>query len=214
MDRKGHFCLLKPGRLQSIGSQRLEGKTDSKPALAVQCGEGDGEGREGPWGQRDGLLTYLWGHRSVVISHGFCNKRSHMEWLKTTESHSLAVREARSRNSVLGGPYSLPELPVSVHPSSRGSGHPRFCGWISPISVCRVTFLPPLCVYTIRKRDCIWASQVALVVKNPAASAGDIRDTGSISGSERSPGGGHGSPLQYSGLENPHGQRSLVGYSP
>ena len=28
------------------------------------------------------------------------------------------------------------------------------------------------------------------------------------------PGGGHGNPLQYSCLENPHGQRSLVGYSP
>ena len=44
------------------------------------------------------------------------------------------------------------------------------------------------------------ASQVALVVKNPLANAGD---TGSIPGSERSPGGGHGSPLQYSCLENP-----------
>ena len=30
----------------------------------------------------------------------------------------------------------------------------------------------------------------------------------------RSPGGGHGNPLQYTGLENPHGQRSLVGHSP
>ena len=30
----------------------------------------------------------------------------------------------------------------------------------------------------------------------------------------RSPGGGHGNPLQFSCLENPHGQRSLAGYSP
>ena len=30
----------------------------------------------------------------------------------------------------------------------------------------------------------------------------------------RAPGGGHGDPLQYSCLENSHGQRSLVGYSP
>ena len=52
------------------------------------------------------------------------------------------------------------------------------------------------------------------VVKNPPANAGDIRDTGSIPGLGRSPGGGHGNPLQYSCLENPHGQRSLVGYSP
>ena len=57
-------------------------------------------------------------------------------------------------------------------------------------------------------------SQVALVVKNPPANAGDIRDLGSISGSGRSPGGEHGNPLQYSCLENPRGQRSLEGYSP
>ena len=40
------------------------------------------------------------------------------------------------------------------------------------------------------------------------------RDLGSIPGLGRSPGGGHGNPLQYSCLENPHGQRSLAGYSP
>ena len=45
--------------------------------------------------------------------------------------------------------------------------------------------------------------QVALVVKNLPANAGDLRDAGLISGSERSPGGGHGSPLQYSCLVNP-----------
>ena len=39
-------------------------------------------------------------------------------------------------------------------------------------------------------------------------------DTSSIPGLGRSPGGGHGNPLQYSHLENPHGQRSLSGYSP
>ena len=41
------------------------------------------------------------------------------------------------------------------------------------------------------------------VVKNPPANAGDIRDTVSIPGSGRSPGGGHGNPPQYSCLENP-----------
>ena len=58
------------------------------------------------------------------------------------------------------------------------------------------------------------ASQVAPVVKNPPDKAGDIRAVGSIPGLGRSPGGGHVNPLQYSCLENPHGQRSLVGYSP
>ena len=47
------------------------------------------------------------------------------------------------------------------------------------------------------------ASQVAVVVKNLPASAGDIRDAGSILGSGRSPGGGNGHSLQYSCLGNP-----------
>ena len=41
-----------------------------------------------------------------------------------------------------------------------------------------------------------------LVVKNPPASAGDVKDTGSILSSGRSPGGGHGNSLQYSCPEN------------
>ena len=48
------------------------------------------------------------------------------------------------------------------------------------------------------------ASQVVLVIKkNPPASAGDVRDVGLIPGFGRSPGGGHGNPLQYACLENP-----------
>ena len=41
------------------------------------------------------------------------------------------------------------------------------------------------------------------MVENPAANAGDIKDMGSIPGLGRSPGRGHGNPLQYSRLENP-----------
>ena len=48
-----------------------------------------------------------------------------------------------------------------------------------------------------------WASQVVLVVKSLPANAGDIRDMGLIPVSGRSPGGGHGNPLQYPCLENP-----------
>ena len=48
-------------------------------------------------------------------------------------------------------------------------------------------------------------------VRNLSAMWGDLN---SILGLGRSPGGGHGNPLQYSCLENPHGQRSLVGCSP
>ena len=44
---------------------------------------------------------------------------------------------------------------------------------------------------------------MALVVKNPPADAGDIRDADSIPGSGKLPGGGNGNPLQDSCLENP-----------
>ena len=47
---------------------------------------------------------------------------------------------------------------------------------------------------------------MALVVKNPPANAGDIRDTGSIPRLGKSPGGGHDNPLQYSCLETPTGR--------
>ena len=47
--------------------------------------------------------------------------------------------------------------------------------------------------------------------KGSAFKTGDL---GSIPEPGRSPGGQHGNPLQYSCLENPHGQRSLVGYIP
>ena len=60
----------------------------------------------------------------------------------------------------------------------------------------------------------IGASQVALVVKNLPANAGDIRDVGSVPGLGRFPAGGHGSPFQYSCLKESHGQRSLAGYGP
>ena len=49
----------------------------------------------------------------------------------------------------------------------------------------------------------LWASQVVLVVKNPPAKAGNIRDMTSIPGTGRSPGEGHGNSLQYSYPENP-----------
>ena len=53
------------------------------------------------------------------------------------------------------------------------------------------------------------------MVKNLPADPEDTRDDrGSIPGSGRFPGGGHSNSLQYSCLENPHGQRSLAGYSP
>ena len=53
-------------------------------------------------------------------------------------------------------------------------------------------------------------SKMMLVIKKSLASAGDKRDMGLIPGSGRSPGGGHGNPLQYSCLENPMDRRATV----
>ena len=55
---------------------------------------------------------------------------------------------------------------------------------------------------------------MAVVVKYPPANADRLRDMDLIPRLGRSPGGGHGNPLQYACLGNPHGQRNLVGYSP
>ena len=60
--------------------------------------------------------------------------------------------------------------------------------------------------------DQIGAFQVALVVKNLLANAGEVTDEGSNPGSGRSPRGGHGNPLVFLPGES-HGQRSLEGYS-
>ena len=66
------------------------------------------------------------------------------------------------------------------------------------------SFFMPMILQTSVRHQCsefswlprdLWASQVALVVKNPPASAGDFRDSGSTPVLGRSPGGGHGNPL-------------------
>ena len=94
----------------------------------------------------------------------------------TTNQHSLGQREG----------VDLRLSPVS------GSG------WSSPpAALC--SHLP---LQLGRGQGSLRASQVVLVVKNPAATAGDIRDGASTPGLGRSPGGGHGNPLQYSYLEN------------
>ena len=56
----------------------------------------------------------------------------------------------------------------------------------------------------------MWGLPGGSVSKESPYNTGDL---GSISGLVRSPGGGHGNPLQYSCLENPHGQKSLAGCS-
>ena len=59
-----------------------------------------------------------------------------------------------------------------------------------------------------------WAFQVVLVVKNPPANAGEVREVGSIPRSGRFLGGGRGNPRLVFFPGESHGDRSLVGYSP
>ena len=89
--------------------------------------------------------------------------------------------------------------------------------WINPVlNTEAYQGLPGKVVTTLVYSECIrgnklinhvtsWASQEALVVKNPSVDAGDIRDRCLIPGSGTSPGGGHDNPLQYSFLGNPMG---------
>ena len=62
--------------------------------------------------------------------------------------------------------------------------------------------------FTFTFKELKWASQVALVVKNLPANAGDIKDSDLSPVLGRFPGGGHGNPLQYSCLENPMDRRA------
>ena len=76
--------------------------------------------------------------------------------------------------------------------------------WFKVVWKLYFSFDPTLNLKPLQKIKSIytWAPQVALVVKNPPANAGAIRDVGLISELGRAPEGGHGNPLQYSCLEN------------
>ena len=80
---------------------------------------------------------------------------------------------------------------------TQGAAYVRHSGLCLPGSVSQM-FTSVFAIVTI----ITGASQVATMVKNPPANAGNIRDSGSIRGSGRSPRGGRGHLLQYSCLEN------------
>ena len=90
------------------------------------------------------------------------------------------------------------------------------------------TFLARSCLQDVQGRPGIWGLKfpwrrdrlpTPVFLGFPGGSDGkesacNMGDLGLIPRLGRSPGGGHGNPLQYSCPENPHGQRSLSGYSP
>ena len=86
--------------------------------------------------------------------------------------------------------------------------HTSLCPWLTDLGSC--TFKTTVTNIVISSSSSIKSagnqygtSQVVLVVKNPPANAGHVRDLALNPGLGRTPGGGHGNPLQYSCLENP-----------
>ena len=75
----------------------------------------------------------------------------------------------------------------------------RAGGILSSLSVSHTPFVSNLLTADNFEQSCQvdWVSQMALMLKNPSANAGDIKDMGSIPGLGRSPGGGHGNPLGW-----------------
>ena len=140
----------------------------------------------GPW-EDEGL------ERVGSGSYRWELKFSHQPSRKTENCFLCPKSFCLKRNPV----FSLPQILLTGQHCPPAGQPDSF-----PFQLCRVPVLPrPM-------------TNMVLVVKNLLVNAGDIREAGSVPGSKRSPVGGHGNTLQYSCLENPHGQRSLAGYSP
>ena len=121
--------------------------------------------------------------------------------------HSKAccqVSPGPRRLKYMGTVRNHPAPPRTPHTQTDPSRQSSAAGCCSPPREA------PFCYYV----GCTTGFPSGSVGKESACNAGATGDVASIPGSGRSPGGGHGNPLQYSCLENPQGQRSLVGYSP
>ena len=121
-----------------------------------------------------------------VILHGLFSARSGFEPASSTP-HRLLLRAARPSSAALRS--CSPGLPPCASVLSGKQIRPHTHSLSGPIS--------------LGVQDSSGASQMELMVKNLPGNAGDVRDGGLLPGSGRSPGGGNGNPLQYSGLGNP-----------
>ena len=111
------------------------------------------------------------------------------------------MNDVTRENNGLRNPFSPPAFspPLSSISIQTLSSKVRFMlgpNKLPPYSCCIHSFMQ------LHTSECLWASHVVPVVKNPPANAGDVRDAVLTPGSGISPGGGHGNPLQYSCLEN------------
>ena len=116
-----------------------------------------------------------------------------------TERERIYVWFSRSVMSYTLRPIDCSPSGASVH----GIPPARILVWAA-LSLSRGSSHPRICVYIQLIHGLPWW----LSSQESACNAGDAGDAGSIPGSGRSPGGGHGNPLQYSCLENPMGRGS------
>ena len=112
---------------------------------------------------------------------------------------------------------SLNNIPISFPLHPLATPFYFLCLWILPLWVSHISCTQNIQYLSIC--ELLISLKIASLKGFPGSSGGkestcNAGDPDSIPGSGRSPGGGDGNPLQYSFLENPCGQRSMVGYSP
>ena len=129
---------------------------------------------------------------------------AHRSRWPTYWSFSFSISPSNEYSELISFRNWLVWSPCSTRDSQESSAVPQFKSVNS--SVLSFFYSPTLTsIHDYWKNHCFWldrsllagASQVALEVKNPPANAGDIKDTSSIPGSARSPGGGHSNPPQW-----------------
>ena len=105
-------------------------------------------------------------------------------------------------------------LPPVPNPHSECDEMAQFCQGVSVFDdyVCPTPNSSFCLLEQIRFFSCVFI--VLLVVNNPPANAGDVRDVDSVLESGRSRGGWHGNPIPVFLPGEFHGPRSLAGYSP
>ena len=176
------------------------------------------------------LQSWLW--ESCSASHQVVLRES----CSTSSCSFVVFMMGRSWVGKLWIPYSttliLPQFQIISSPIEIGEEIWKVLGCLSWSVVLRsacVHIYVHICTLHMCYSSCVgfgFNSSTLVLLKQPAVlvllgmwlgskeSACNAGDLGSIPGSGRSPAKGNGNPLQYSCLENPHGQRSLVGYSP
>ena len=142
-----------------------------------------------------------------LLEEGMANYSSILAWRISKNRGAWATKQAGWNRYCSGSAALITLMPFAFLPSL------SHINLQCPYILCRHP-APPLWL-----RVMLWAHGILMYVSFPRGSGGkeslcSVGNLGLIPGLGRSPGGGPGNPLQYSCLENPHGQRNLEGYSP